>query len=66
MGSNQYSPFEIPFNPEPLRCPRKLRVVCIGAGFAGMTIAYKILHEKQLEGIVDLQIYERQVGSRLP
>ena len=55
-----YSPFEIPFNPDPLRSPRKLRVVCIGAGFAGLTLAYKINIEKQLGHIIDFQVYERQ------
>jgi cation diffusion facilitator CzcD-associated flavoprotein CzcO len=59
-GSFIYSPYEIPFNPEPLRSPRKLRVICIGAGFAGLTLAYKINIEKQLGDIIDFQIYERQ------
>lgn len=66
MGSSdtaKYSPFEIPFNPDPLRTPRKLRMVCIGAGFAGLTLAYKIQYEKKLDGIIDLQIYERLVRS---
>jgi len=60
-GTTSYSTFEIPFNPDPLRTPRKLRMVVVGAGFAGMTMAYKIQHEKKLSDIIDLQIYERQV-----
>jgi len=60
MGSFQYSPYEIPFNANPLRTPRKLRVVCIGAGFAGLTLAYKINLEKQLGDVIEFQIYERQ------
>ncbi|KAE8379064.1 putative flavin-binding monooxygenase [Aspergillus bertholletiae] len=38
--------------------PRKLRVVCIGAGISGLTIAYKLKHEKPLD-FVDLTIYEK-------
>ena len=60
MESNLYSPFEIPFNSAPLRTPRKLRVVCVGSGFAGLTLAYKINIEKQLSNIIDFQVYERQ------
>lgn len=37
-------------------------MVCVGAGFAGLTLAYKILHEKQLTDIIDFQIYDRQGG----
>ncbi|KAE8405536.1 putative flavin-binding monooxygenase [Aspergillus pseudonomiae] len=44
--------------------PRKLRVVCIGAGFSGLTIAYKLKHETPLE-FVDFTIYEKnpEVGG---
>ena len=35
-------------------------MVCIGAGFSGLTLAYKINIEKQLGDIIDLQIYDRQ------
>jgi cation diffusion facilitator CzcD-associated flavoprotein CzcO len=59
MGSS-YSPFCIPFNNTTLRTPRKIRVICIGAGLAGLTLAYKIQHEAQIEDFVDLAIYERQ------
>jgi cation diffusion facilitator CzcD-associated flavoprotein CzcO len=55
-----YSPYEIPFNPNPLRTPRKLRIICIGAGFAGLTLAYKINIERRLGHVIDFQIYERQ------
>jgi hypothetical protein len=34
-GDTKYSPFEVPLNDQALKTPRKLRVVCIGAGFAG-------------------------------
>ncbi|KAE8334229.1 hypothetical protein BDV24DRAFT_173606 [Aspergillus arachidicola] len=44
--------------------PRKLRVVCIGAGISGLTVAYKLKHEKPLD-FVDLIIYEKnpEVGG---
>ncbi|KAJ0415766.1 hypothetical protein BJY00DRAFT_304604 [Aspergillus carlsbadensis] len=44
--------------------PRRLRVVCIGAGFSGLTVAYKLKHERPLD-YVDLTIYEKndEVGG---
>ncbi|RDW65714.1 flavin-containing monooxygenase [Aspergillus mulundensis] len=44
--------------------PRKLRVVCVGAGFSGLTLAYKLKHERPLEN-VDFTIYEKnpEVGG---
>jgi hypothetical protein len=60
-----YSPYHVPLNPNPLRLDRKIRIVCIGAGFAGITIAYKIAHDLKLEDIIDLKIYEKQVNSYL-
>jgi cation diffusion facilitator CzcD-associated flavoprotein CzcO len=44
--------------------PRKLRVVCIGAGFSGLILAYKLKHEQPLE-FVDFRIYEKnsEVGG---
>ncbi|KAL2858487.1 hypothetical protein BJY01DRAFT_360 [Aspergillus pseudoustus] len=43
---------------------RKLRVVCIGAGFSGLIVAYKLKHERPLD-YVDLTIYEKnaEVGG---
>lgn len=38
---------------------RRLRVACIGAGFAGLPIAHKVQHEFKLENEVDLVIYDR-------
>ncbi|KAE8162972.1 putative flavin-binding monooxygenase [Aspergillus tamarii] len=44
--------------------PRKLRVVCIGAGISGLNVAYKLKHERPLD-YVDLTIYEKnpEVGG---
>ncbi|KAL3601367.1 hypothetical protein FPOAC2_05624 [Fusarium poae] len=38
---------------------RKMRVVCIGAGFSGLLVAHKVQHELKLEDEVDLTIYEK-------
>lgn len=44
--------------------PRRLRVVCIGAGFSGLTLAYKLQHERSLD-YVDWVVYEKnpEVGG---
>lgn len=38
--------------------PRKLRIVCIGAGFSGLILAHKLKHEQPLD-FVDFTIYEK-------
>jgi len=38
---------------------RKLRMVCIGAGYSGLTLAHKIQHEQKLESNIDFTIYEK-------
>ncbi|QRD93240.1 hypothetical protein F9C07_2098600 [Aspergillus flavus] len=49
---------------KPRTTEKKLRVVCIGAGLSGLTIAYKLKHEKPLD-FLDLTIYEKnpEVGG---
>ncbi|KAL4737210.1 hypothetical protein BDV11DRAFT_216842 [Aspergillus similis] len=44
--------------------PRRLRVVCVGAGFSGLIMAYKLKHERPLR-FVDFTIYEKnpEVGG---
>ncbi|KAI2836749.1 hypothetical protein CBS12448_11056 [Aspergillus niger] len=44
--------------------PRKLRVVCIGAGFSGLILAHKLKHEQPLD-FVDFTLYEKnpEVGG---
>ncbi|KAJ5370220.1 uncharacterized protein N7496_006312 [Penicillium cataractarum] len=44
---------------QPLFTPRKLRLVCIGAGFSGLILAHKIKHELKMDDMIDLQIYEK-------
>ena len=38
-----------------------MHLVCFGAGFAGITLADKVIRELKLERIVDFTISERQV-----
>lgn len=43
----------------PIHKPRKLRLVCIGAGYAGLMMAYKIKYQMNMEDVIDLCIYEK-------
>ncbi|KAG9233748.1 hypothetical protein BJ875DRAFT_511375 [Amylocarpus encephaloides] len=38
---------------------KTLRVVCVGAGYSGLTLAHKVQHECQLEDHINLTIYEK-------
>jgi hypothetical protein len=49
----------VPILESPIHAPRKLRLVCIGAGYAGLMTAYKIKHQMKMEDVVDLCIYEK-------
>lgn len=49
----------IPIANKPVFTPRKLRVVCVGAGYAGLMVAYKYKHEYHMDDYVDLAIYEK-------
>lgn len=44
---------------QPAFTRRKLKIVCIGAGYSGLTLAHKIMHEHKLEDVLDLTIYEK-------
>lgn len=50
---------------QPILTRKKLRIVCIGAGYSGLTLAHKIQHECALEEDIDLSIYEKnpEVGG---
>lgn len=64
MPFMSYSEYQVPFNNVPIHTPtKKLRLRCIGAGLAGITLAYKLIHELKLESNVDFTIYERQVRT---
>lgn len=49
----------VPVLEEPVFTPRKLRVVCIGAGYSGLMLAYKYKHEHHMDEYIDLSIYEK-------
>ncbi|CCX31763.1 Similar to Putative sterigmatocystin biosynthesis monooxygenase stcW; acc. no. Q00730 [Pyronema omphalodes CBS 100304] len=53
------APNHIPINEIPTYTPRKTRVVCVGAGFSGLMLAYLIQKEKKMDEYVDLTIYEK-------
>ncbi|KAJ5825235.1 hypothetical protein N7474_002373 [Penicillium riverlandense] len=66
MPSNEFV-FSEPVTIDPGRYAyqaRRLRVVCIGAGFSGLILAYKLKHEQPLD-FVDFTIYEKnpEVGG---
>lgn len=44
---------------QPILTRRKLKMVCIGAGYSGLTLAHKIQHEQKLEDDIDFTIYEK-------
>ncbi|KAF9888834.1 hypothetical protein FE257_008203 [Aspergillus nanangensis] len=48
-----------PCGDHPAYARRKLRIVCVGAGYSGLTLAHKIDHELKLGDVVDLAIYEK-------
>ncbi|KEF60299.1 uncharacterized protein A1O9_05150 [Exophiala aquamarina CBS 119918] len=47
---------------DPLFNPRPLRVVCVGAGFGGLLVAHQVKYNKQFDGFIDFQIYEKNAG----
>ncbi|KAJ5202173.1 hypothetical protein N7449_004252 [Penicillium cf. viridicatum] len=49
----------VPLLDEPLYKPRRLRVVCVGAGYSGLSLAYEAKYNKALEGCIDLTIYDK-------
>ncbi|KAJ5618773.1 hypothetical protein N7510_002757 [Penicillium lagena] len=68
--ANRVANGEIPENwvacaEHPVYARRKLRMVCIGAGYSGLTLAHKIHHELKLNNVMELVIYEKnsQVGG---
>ncbi|PSN72779.1 FAD/NAD(P)-binding domain-containing protein [Corynespora cassiicola Philippines] len=49
----------VPVQEQPLRHPRKLRVVTIGGGISAMNLAYVVQHNKDMEEVVEHCIYEK-------
>lgn len=50
---------------QPLFAPKRMRVVTVGAGHAGLMVAYKMRHEVKVESFVDHVIYEKNVRAAL-
>ncbi|KAI2669725.1 hypothetical protein CBS147355_9719 [Penicillium roqueforti] len=59
VAETENPPNWVPILEQPLFKARKLRLVCIGAGFSGLILAHKIKHEWKMEDVIDLQIYEK-------
>lgn len=55
----ELAPNWIPVVEQPAFHPRKLRVVCVGAGYSGLMIAHKYRYEMSMSDYVDLTIYEK-------
>ena len=51
----------VPVLEQPVFSPQKLRVVCIGAGIAGLIMAHKRKQGNASE-FIDLTIYEKNAG----
>lgn len=49
----------VPLLDEPAYKPRSLRVVCIGAGYSGLMLAYEAKYNRSFEGFIDLTIYDK-------
>lgn len=57
--TNANPPNWVPILEKPVYKPRKLRVVCVGAGYSGLMLAYKWKHQTPMDDFVDLAIYEK-------
>lgn len=65
VANGEGPPNWVPINEEPAFTPRKIKIICAGAGFSGLTLAYKLKHELQLGDAVDYVIYDKnsEVGG---
>lgn len=57
--TTQHDPAWVPVSEQPIFTPRRLRVICVGAGFSGLMLAYKYKYETPMDDYVDLTIYEK-------
>ncbi|OQD89436.1 hypothetical protein PENANT_c002G04512 [Penicillium antarcticum] len=50
---------------QPAYTPRKIKIICAGAGFSGLTLAHKIKHELRLAEFIDYTVYDKntEVGG---
>ncbi|QGI97235.1 hypothetical protein CEK26_010304 [Fusarium fujikuroi] len=49
----------VPLLDEPAYKPRNIRIVCVGAGFSGLMLAYEAKYNESLQGFIDLTIYDK-------
>ncbi|KAI8716032.1 hypothetical protein NCS52_00895700 [Fusarium sp. LHS14.1] len=49
----------VPLLDQPLHVVRKLRLVCVSAGFCGLILAHKIKYDLKMDDFIQLQIYEK-------
>ena len=49
----------VPLLQEPAYKSWRIRIVCVGAGYSGLMIAYECKYNKALEGFIDLTIYDK-------
>ncbi|KAK7205720.1 hypothetical protein BZA70DRAFT_266842 [Myxozyma melibiosi] len=49
----------VPINEVPVYTPRKTTIVCAGAGYGGLMLAYKIQEELKCEDLIELIILEK-------
>ncbi|KAJ5428866.1 hypothetical protein N7445_010320 [Penicillium cf. griseofulvum] len=65
VANGETPPNWVPSADQPAFVRRKLRIICIGGGCSGLTLAHKIDHELKLGDFVELKIYEKnpQVGG---
>ncbi|KAF5584457.1 uncharacterized protein FSUBG_12771 [Fusarium subglutinans] len=49
----------VPLLDEPAYGPRNIRIVCVGAGFSGLMLAYEAKYNESLQGFIDLTIYDK-------
>ncbi|KAJ5048596.1 hypothetical protein NUH16_007101 [Penicillium rubens] len=65
VANGETPPNWIPCAEQPVYARRKLKIICIGAGYSGLTLAHKIDHELKLGDFVELKIYEKnpEVGG---
>jgi hypothetical protein len=62
-GHSSHPPNWVPAVEQPLFTRRRLRVVSIGAGFANLIFAYKIMYEWKAEDWIDHVVYEKNVST---
>ena len=42
-----------------MHAARRLRLICISAGFSGLILAHKVKFDWKMDDFIDLQIYEK-------